>query len=48
MNDVKNAFAAKVKCPVYDGFPYGHIPVMHTIDFDRVVSVSDDGTMIWK
>ena len=48
MNDVKNAFAAKVKCPVYDGFSYGHIPVMHTIDFDRVVSVSADGTMIWK
>jgi len=44
---VKCAFADKVKCPVYDGYVYGHIPVSHTIDFRREVRVSADGLMTW-
>ena len=47
LEEVKADFARKVGCPVYDGFAYGHIPVMHTIDFDRVVRVSEDGVMSW-
>lgn len=44
---VKADFARKVRCPVYDGFVYGHTPVMHTIDFKRTVRVSADGVMSW-
>ena len=47
LEEVKADFARKVGCPVYDGFAYGHIPVMHTIDFERVVRVSEDGVMSW-
>ena len=45
---LKRAFAEKVRCPVYDGFAYGHIPVSHAIDFRREVRVSDAGLMTWK
>lgn len=45
---VKRSFAAKLSCPVYEGFVYGHIPVMHTIDFRRTVGVTADGVMSWK
>lgn len=43
----KREFAAKMRCPVYDGFAYGHIPVSHAIDFLRRVRVAEDGTMTW-
>ena len=45
---LKRAFADKVRCPVYDGFAYGHIPVSHAIDFRREVRVSDAGLMTWR
>lgn len=48
LETVKISFAAKLNCPVYEGFVYGHIPVMHTIDFRRTVSVTADGVMSWK
>lgn len=48
LEKVKADFAYKVRCPVYDGFAHGHIPVMHTIDFERVVVVSVDGVMKWE
>ena len=44
---LKRDFAARAGCPVYDGYAYGHIAVSHAIDFRRVVSVSEDGTMSW-
>ena len=44
---LKQDFAARAGCPVYDGYAYGHIAVSHAIDFRRVVSVSEDGTMAW-
>jgi len=44
---VKIEFAARMRCPVYEGFSYGHIPVSHAIDFCRRVTVAADGTMSW-
>lgn len=46
--ELKRAFVAQVKCPVYDGYAYGHIPESHTIDFRRVANVSKDGLLTWK
>ena len=43
----KLAFAGRIGRPVYDGYSYGHIPVSHAIDFQRKVSVSEDGTVAW-
>ena len=48
VDEVKRAFANKMKCPVYDGYAYGHIPVSHAIDFRREVQVSENGLMTWK
>ena len=45
---IKAEFAEKVGCPVYDGFVYGHIPIMHTVDFDRVARVDEDGVLTWE
>ena len=44
----KRDLAAKVKCPVYDGYAYGHVPVSHAIDFLRRVSVDEGGVMRWE
>ena len=41
-------FAAKVKCPVYYGFPYGHQADNFIIDFEREISISADGKLSVK
>ncbi len=38
-------FAASLPCPVFAGFPYGHIPGILAIDFRREVSISPDGAL---
>ena len=38
-------FAAASPVPVYAGLEYGHIPVMHALDFRRGLSVSEDGVL---
>ena len=38
-------FAASLPCPVFAGFPYGHIPGILAIDFRREVSISADGAL---
>ncbi len=42
---IKKDFAAKVDCPVWDGYPYGHVPLNCAIDFLREVSISSDGVL---
>ena len=42
---LKRDFAAKVDCPVWDGYPYGHIPRNFAIDFQREVAVSEAGEL---
>lgn len=44
---MKADFAQRAKCPVYDGYAYGHGVVSHAIDYRREVSVSADGVMTW-
>jgi len=46
--EIKRAFAAKVKCPVYDDYPYGHVPRNFAVDFQREVSISEDGTLTFR
>jgi muramoyltetrapeptide carboxypeptidase len=41
-------FAAKIPCPVYSGFPYGHISNTSIIDFRRGLTISPDGQLSWK
>jgi len=41
-------FAAKVPCPVFSGYPYGHIPKSFAVDFMRPVRISVDGLMEWQ
>ena len=45
MEQIKKDFAAKVTCPVYDGYPYGHVPVSYAIDFLRKKTITDDGVL---
>lgn len=33
--------AAKVKCPVYYGYPYGHEPAIRALDFQRTAVIRD-------
>ena len=41
-------FAAESPVPVYAGLKYGHIPVMHALDFRRRCSIAADGTLKWE
>ena len=45
VRQIKEDFAAKVTCPVWDGYPYGHVPLNCAIDFLREVSISADGVL---
>jgi len=40
-------FAASIPCPVYSGYPYGHISNTSIIDFRRRLAISPDGTLSW-
>ena len=45
MAQVRKDFAAKVTCPVYEEYPYGHISVSYTIDFLRKKTITADGIL---
>ena len=45
MAQVRKDFAAKVPCPVYEDYPYGHIAVSYTIDFQRKKTITADGIL---
>ena len=45
MARIKQDFAAKMTCPVYDGYPYGHVPVSYAIDFLRVKTITAAGVL---
>ena len=41
-------FAAKVSCPVFSGYPYGHVPQSFAIDCSRPLSISPAGMLEWR
>lgn len=41
-------FAAKVSCPVFSGYPYGHVPRSFAIDCSRRLGISATGTLEWQ
>ncbi len=45
MERIKRDFAAKMTCPVYEGYPYGHVPVSYAIDFLRKKTITADGVL---
>ena len=42
---IRRDFADRLSCPVYAGFPYGHVPLNFAIDFLREVEISADGIL---
>ena len=40
-------FAPSLTCPVFSGFPYGHIPGILALDFRRHLAITPDGTLAW-
>ena len=45
VGEIKKAFAEKALCPVFDGYPYGHVPRSFAIDFNRRHLIAADGVM---
>ena len=43
--EIKRAFAEKVTCPVFDEYPYGHVPRSFAIDFNRRHLITSDGVL---
>ena len=42
---IRRDFAAKMTCPVYEGYPYGHVPVSYAIDFLREKTITPEGIL---
>ena len=38
-------FAGKVACPVFRGYPYGHVPESSLLDFTRPLTLQPDGVL---
>ena len=45
MAQIRKDFAAKVVCPVYEGYRYGHVSTSYTIDFLRRKTITADGIL---
>lgn len=45
IDKIINDFAAKVECPVFRNFPYGHQSRNYLIDFEREISITADGLL---
>ena len=45
MAQIRKDFAAKMTCPVYEGYPYGHISKSFAIDFLREKTITADGIL---
>lgn len=41
-------FAAKVECPVFSGYPFGHVGRSFAFDFTRPLTISPDGVLECK
>ena len=41
-------FASKVSCPVFSGYPYGHVPRSFAIDCSRPLRISETGLLEWQ
>lgn len=41
-------FAAKVKCPVFSDYPFGHIGRSLAFDFTRPLTITPEGVLEWK
>ena len=39
-------FANKVKCPVYSGYPYGHVSDSYLLDFRMNMAITLDDTLV--
>ena len=38
----------ELSCPVFQGYPYGHVSRCYAIDYDRMAEISSDGVLSWK
>ena len=45
MAQIRKDFAARMTCPVYEGYPYGHVPISFAIDFLREKTITADGVL---
>ena len=45
MAQIRKDFTARMTCPVYEGYPYGHISKSFTIDFLREKTISAEGIL---
>ena len=45
MAQIRKDFAAKMTCPVFEGYPYGHVPKSFAIDFLREKTITADGVL---
>ena len=45
MAQIRRDFAARMACPVYEGYPYGHVPTSYAIDFLREKTITPEGML---
>lgn len=47
-NQLRESIVKSVACPVFGGYPYGHVSKLYAIDFDRPLTISPSGLLEWK
>ncbi len=46
--EVRQHIIDAVTCPVFSGYPYGHVKKLYAIDYDRTLTISTDGLLSWE
>lgn len=41
-------FAERVKCPVYCGYPFGHVPESYLVDFSMTMAITPEDRLVRK
>ena len=46
--DLARFLVGELECPVFQGYPYGHVPRCYAIDYGRTAEITPDGVLTWK
>ena len=45
---LRDYIVGAVSCPVFSGYPYGHVKKLYAIDYDRELTISSAGLLSWN
>lgn len=46
--ELRDYIVNAVSCPVFSGYPYGHVKKLYAIDYDRELAITRAGLLAWR